>query len=379
MTTWLRCHRWWAYSRHFEEKERPWIKLGNQVHGYLKAWLLYGAPPPDNKAGKVSRAALHLIPAPQRLGMQVEGVMVGQVEPPPLLEYDDQADHPSRFQFLYEGVTYTGQKDYRLPGVVGDHKTCRTFNYVPTAKAILGHPQPCLYLRHEAELCDNPVLKGRWGYYSTGQVGRTVAVDFSETRENVKSRFHRLHLAVGSKIATCSDDPAEHERNFSSCGKMGGCPHKAVCYVGVSLKERIDHLMRGFMDDTPSAAQGSTAPRRRGPTAAAQPEPEPDPTAEYADGDDGGEAFEQGPPEPPPPERPRRGRPPKGAAPAAAAPATRTREATAGPTTYPARTVEDYRRLNGDQVVRLVEALLTHQAADSDEEVVSLILAIENR
>ena len=69
IATFEACPRKWAYTKldGVEAPAHPSAQFGTQVHAHLEEWFAHRTLPPDTDTGKVARAMLPHLPAPQAI------------------------------------------------------------------------------------------------------------------------------------------------------------------------------------------------------------------------------------------------------------------------------------------------------------------------
>lgn len=301
------CPRKWAYERHVEKVDKPWHVLGKLVHRDLEIWFHTGEPPSaTSKSGKIALAGLHLYPTPDDLQTHGRCLIEGR-EPGDCAHlsqgesaYDDQADDQSRFKHIHDGVTYSGQMDLFLQhgwdmARVMDHKTCGTFDFVPTPEELWKNPQCTLYLKVALTLAPNVEwIEGDWVYHLSRQKRDQKVVTVSATARQIEESFEQLHIRVGKRLSIISDKPEDNDRRLGPiCSKYGGCDHREECHKDLSLTDRIV-AMQSFADahPTPSTTPAGGLLAQAEKETEAAPPPAEEPLAEE------------------PPKKRRRGRPP---------------------------------------------------------------------
>lgn len=263
---WDLCPAKWAFSRTCPDSEpTPAQRLGTAVHKALEDWLRDGVPfDMTTEAGRIALAGRHLLPAPKAPGLEVE----------------------EWFYLELGGHRFRGLKDAqllnRLPPLVLDHKTTRSFDFAKTAEGLKADIQAAIYAVDAIARTGAPVCDVQWTYFRTQ--GRPVAelrgaplslADITPTLEGVVRSADAMAAALKSGAA-----PRQLPRNVGpACRKFGGCEHIKNCLspeerVRVAMEQQsISDVIARQMNGAAQAAGIAPPLVQPPPPAAAQPPP----------------------------------------------------------------------------------------------------------
>lgn len=254
------CQAKWGfrYLEGIKLPPHPSALKGIELHKVAEAYLRDGTPPPDNEIGRIFRAGLKFLPA------------VGSVSVEDELQFSTQhANWVVRRDFTY----FARDSD----GLVGDHKTTSNLeaDYNLNERTILTNPQACLYA-HPLFFDGAKDVRALWVYYRTRGTPASRAVDTYmdiHACEDTVARLDEDTIPL-SRLIRERPPVADLEKNYSSCSKYGGCPHRGIrCKVSTAqlfakkgndpmsaILERIKKLKEE--KEKAAAAAAASAPER---------------------------------------------------------------------------------------------------------------------
>lgn len=216
------CQAKWGY-RYLEGIKlppHPSALKGIELHKVAEAYLRDGTPPPDNEIGRIFRVGIELLPEP--------GLVLVEDE---VYQSTPSADWVMRRDFT-RGDKTTGR------AMVGDHKTTGNLeaDYLLDEQTIRSNPQACLYAFPYFEEGYSGV-EARWVYYRTrgSPKAKAVVADLDEALvRDVVAQLDEDTIPL-SRLIRERPPVSDLEKNYSSCSKYGGCPHRGVrCKVSTA-------------------------------------------------------------------------------------------------------------------------------------------------
>lgn len=216
------CQAKWGfrYLEGIKLPPHPSALKGIELHKVAEAYLRDGTPPPDNEIGRIFRVGIELLPEP--------GLVLVEDE---VYQSTPSADWVMRRDFT-RGDKTTGQ------AMVGDHKTTGNLeaDYLLDEQTIRANPQACLYAFPYFEEGYSGV-EARWVYYRTrgSPKAKAVVADLDEALvRDVVAQLDEDTIPL-SRLIRERPPVSDLEKNYSSCSKYGGCPHRGVrCKVSTA-------------------------------------------------------------------------------------------------------------------------------------------------
>lgn len=216
VATYEACPRKWAWQKidGLTTPPHPSAAFGTQVHSHLEAWFEKRELPPETDTGKVARAMIPHLPAPQTIS----------------------ADNVEReFVWTFDEVLFRGfidlVDDASDPITVYDHKTTGSLAYAKSVADLLDDPQATLYARAIMDSRGVERVRLRWTYAT--RKGRTEVrpVEVEVGRDDILPRVSRTiasareMAAIHASGVTASEVPT----NIHACHDYGGCPFGSRC------------------------------------------------------------------------------------------------------------------------------------------------------
>lgn len=258
VATYEACPRKWAFQKidGLESPAGAAAAFGSQVHSHLEAWFERRELPPETETGKVARAMIPHLPAPQK-------ILAENVEKEFSWRFGDDIAFRGFIDLVDESV---------VPLTIYDHKTTGSLAYAKSVTDLLDDPQATLYARAMMDARGLDRVRLRWTYAT--RKGRTEVrpVEVEVTRQDIDARvkatlrsareMHRYH----DECASAAEVPA----NPNACHDYGGCPFGSRCEPQTQ-GPRTDHMSdkNSFLQRLQARKAGATA----APAPAAAPAP----------------------------------------------------------------------------------------------------------
>jgi RecB family exonuclease len=150
VSTYEACPRKWAYQKidGLTTPPHPSAAFGTQVHSHLEAWFERRELPPETDTGKVARAMIPHLPAPQQ-------ILAENVEKEFSWRFGDDIAFRGFIDLVDESVT---------PLTIYDHKTTGSLAYAKSVTDLLDDPQATLYARAMMDARGLDRVRLRWTY-----------------------------------------------------------------------------------------------------------------------------------------------------------------------------------------------------------------------
>jgi len=221
---------------HRREPTGKFARFGIVLHTMAENYLKFGRLPTPNSLAPKSdetRAALSLLggiphtPPPTLPGLRVE----------------------TEFHYEFEGVHYTGFKDYWAPlsaaertTLCGDHKTTGDLKRAPTSSALAGGMERTLYAWDDIRLGAKGVHLN-WVYMLRGERAAFPSRAFLESAQAYAQM--RGVNEIGKtiiKLLQAPPDVRTMATNGAACRAFGeSCPHLSYCHV--TVEQRLGGIM----------------------------------------------------------------------------------------------------------------------------------------
>ena len=207
-----RCPKaWWYEYGPLQDKSpsKPAAALGTKVHEILESYLLTGANPPDNKAGRIASCGLDKLPDPA--GLDIERSIT--------IPLTNQANILCRIDMVGTDRPY-----------IGDHKTTSDFKWAKTCGELENDVQLltyayAAYFEEKPETVDAELI-----YYRTRGLPVSMSVATSLPWEAIEKNWEAIG-EIAEEMAPKKIDPTGEScaGNSSACGDYGGCYHAPKC------------------------------------------------------------------------------------------------------------------------------------------------------
>lgn len=249
VATYEACPRKWAFQKidGLESPAGAAAAFGSQVHSHLEAWFERRELPPETETGKVARAMIPHLPAPQK-------ILAENVEKEFSWRFGDDIAFRGFIDLVDESV---------VPLTIYDHKTTGSLAYAKSVTDLLDDPQATLYARAMMDARGLDRIRLRWTYAT--RKGRTEVrrVEVEVGRDDILPRVSRTIASAREMAAIHASGVAAHgvPTNLNACNDYGGCYFRNRC-------EPKPQETRTNMSDKNSFLQRLQA-RKAAPTAAA--------------------------------------------------------------------------------------------------------------
>lgn len=239
--TWKDCHRKWGllYVDKRPSKPNRYAQFGTAMHSVAESWLDKSkmmVPSQKTQEGRAFLAGIHHWPSPEFVD-----AVEGHIETQTMV---------SKYHG-YRDVEFFDQ-DLGL-WIVGDHKSCGSFDYALTEEDLLTDEQAMIYLRSVMDRKQVDQAGARWVYYKRTAPHGSKRVQLVVLRDHVERVFAEQIDPVASEIHAAYEQSAvdyverplktgmAFDPNALSCSKFGGCEFQSVCNLSPMEK------MRSFM------------------------------------------------------------------------------------------------------------------------------------
>lgn len=212
------CQRKWAYRYidGIEPQPSKAAEFGKAVHQVLEQYLKTNSIKIETAEGHVIKPGLKFLPS---------GLDSSQIEKQILFGFEGHIFHG--FIDFYEQV---GSQIW----LVGDHKTCSTFNTALTPDELKKNIQANIYAQWFFKEKNADTVHLKWIYYRTKSTPDAKTVESSLTREEAAENFKPILKTVSEikKIVEAKAKSKDLERTESACFKYGRCPYYVACKYG---------------------------------------------------------------------------------------------------------------------------------------------------
>lgn len=213
--TFRSCQRKWGY-RYLDRICPPPSKaaqLGSSVHAALENFLVDNTPELRSPLWKIIEPGLKFLP---------NNLQKDQVE--------------KHFAFVEDEMFFHGFIDFHQhledkTWLIGDHKTCSSFDHALSPTSLKKDLQANIYARWAFNNLSADKVRLRWIYYQTKSKNQArcveAEIDNQENLDNCRSIFEsakEIEELVERKRASFT-----LPKNTSSCFKYGRCPYFAMC------------------------------------------------------------------------------------------------------------------------------------------------------
>jgi len=221
----------------FKSPSSPAAALGQRVHDVLEHYLRDGKPFDfTTLEGNIAASGIEYLPQPRAPGLLCEG----------------EFDFPGPWEHEYKG-----RIDFRLPGVIGDHKTSKDIAKWQKQEADLLHDEQAIiysafYFWKNPDEVD---VTNRWIYYATGQTRKSALTELKITQEHAFNELQKIEetaceiAALHQHLTTEVPGPKEKlplaipltKKMLEHCSAYGGCGFAGQCNIGPMER------MKGFL------------------------------------------------------------------------------------------------------------------------------------
>jgi CRISPR/Cas system-associated exonuclease Cas4 (RecB family) len=215
LETFLTCPRRWGYQYLDKIEIRPSkaAELGRSIHKALENYLIDNAIDIETREGQIASAGLPLLP---------KSIPKENIERHILFSHDG---------FIFQGYIdffhHLGSQTW----LIGDHKTCSSFNNALSSKELKKNIQANIYAQWFFKEKGAEAVKLKWIYYSTKGKPQAKVVETELKKDEALPFFEHL-LAVAADIKDLAEKrptSSELPKNTSACFKYGPCPFYSHC------------------------------------------------------------------------------------------------------------------------------------------------------
>ncbi len=238
ISTYRSCQRKWGYR--YIDRIQPLpskaAQLGSSVHTTLEKFLVDGETDISSPLWQIIEPGLKFMP---------HGIEKNQVE--------------KHFAFIEDEMFFHGFIDFhqdlgQKTWLIGDHKTCSSFDYTLSPASLKEDIQANVYARWAFNSLSADKVKLRWIYYQTKSNNQARCVeaelDQKENLDNCQPIF-----AAAKEIESIIDDERASftlPKNFNSCFKYGRCPYFAICKDGRRAMTKENGPVMSLTENNPS-------------------------------------------------------------------------------------------------------------------------------